>query len=105
VVRKFGADHVAIGTDVAYTAPAPPRTRPARLNAPHRRSRTRFESLWSKGSLRSMPEAQLTLAWTNWPLFTVGLVQRGYRDEDVEKFLGRNLLRVTRDVLNGRRSG
>jgi membrane dipeptidase len=104
LVRKFGVDHVAIGTDVAYTAPTPPRARPARPSAPPRRSRTRFESLWPKDSLPAMPEAQLTLAWTNWPLFTVGLVQRGYRDEDIQRILGQNLLRVTRDVLNGRRA-
>jgi membrane dipeptidase len=67
--------------------------------------RTRFESLWPKDSLPAMPEAQLTLAWTNWPLFTVGLVQRGYRDEDIERILGQNILRVARDVLSGRRAG
>jgi membrane dipeptidase len=49
-----------------------------------------------------MPEQQLTLAWTNWPLFTVGLVQRGYRDEDIEKILGGNMVRVTREVLKGK---
>ena len=97
MVRQFGVDHVAIGTDVAYTCPHTARAQPAR---PHRRrSRDRFESTLAEDSLPSMPEAQLTLAWTNWPLFTVGLVQRGYRDEDVEKILGRNMLRLTREVL------
>ncbi|MFO0953748.1 MAG: membrane dipeptidase [Isosphaeraceae bacterium] len=97
LVRKLGPDHVAIGTDVAYTAPARPRTgtRPA----PSRRSRTRYEAFWPKDSLPSMPKDQLTLSWTNWPLFTVGMVQRGLRDDDIEKILGRNILRVARDVL------
>jgi membrane dipeptidase len=35
-----------------------------------------------------------SLAWTNWPLFTVGLVQRGHSDEDIQKIIGGNVLRV-----------
>jgi membrane dipeptidase len=41
---------------------------------------------------------RLSLAWTNWPLFTVGLVQRGYSDDDIQKILGGNVLRVARAV-------
>lgn len=25
-----------------------------------------------------------SLAWTNWPVFTIGLVQRGYSDDDIQ---------------------
>ena len=32
----------------------------------------------------------------NWPLFTVGLVQRGDSDQQIEKILGLNMLRVAR---------
>jgi membrane dipeptidase len=39
------------------------------------------------------------MAWTNWPLFTVGLVQRGYKDDDIRKIIGGNVLRVARAVL------
>ena len=42
----------------------------------------------------------LLRAWTNWPLFTVGMVQCGYRDDDIRKVLGLNMLRVARDVLS-----
>ncbi|MBR7105037.1 MAG: GntR family transcriptional regulator [Lentisphaeria bacterium] len=35
-----------------------------------------------------------SLAWINWPLFTVGLVVRGFSDEDIAKILGQNFLRV-----------
>ena len=31
--------------------------------------------------------------------FTVGLVQRGYKHDDVRKILGENMLRVARAVL------
>ena len=34
-----------------------------------------------------------------WPLFAVGLVQRGYTDEQIRKILGQNMLRVARAVL------
>ena len=37
-----------------------------------------------------------SLAWTNWPLFTVGMVQRGFKDDDIRKILGGNVLRVAR---------
>ena len=40
-----------------------------------------------------------TLAWTNWPMFTVGLVQRGYSDDDIQKIIGGNMLRVARAAL------
>jgi membrane dipeptidase len=101
VVRKFGADHVGIGTDVAYTSrnsAAQNKKIPSRAKA-----RKEFRSLWPDGSLTgpstAHPKARQSLAWTNWPLFTVGLVQRGYSDEDIRKILGGNMLRVARDVL------
>ncbi len=101
LVRTFGLDHVAIGTDTAYMAPTPKLDRPG---TPTRRTRTRFEALWPKNGLVMMPEQQLTLAWTNWPLFTVGLVQRGYKEGDIEKILGGNMLRVLRAVEKGKAS-
>ena len=45
------------------------------------------------------PENRLSMAWTNWPLFTVGMVQRGHSDDDIRKVLGKNVLRVCRAVL------
>ena len=35
-----------------------------------------------------------SLRWTNWPMITVGLVQRGYTDADILKIVGGNILRV-----------
>ena len=37
-----------------------------------------------------------SLAWINWPLFTVALVCRGFKDEDIAKIMGQNFLRVFR---------
>lgn len=101
VVKKFGPEHVAIGTDVAYQSrhtaeelakvpkrPAGPRPAP------------RWEALWPEGSLGGAQHP--SLAWTNWPLFTVGLVQRGHSDETIRKILGGNVLRVARAAWEGR---
>lgn len=99
LIRKFGADHVAIGTDVAHSSPAKPGA--GRPIIPPRKQRVRFESLWPKGPLGAVPADAKTLAWTNWPLFTVGLVQRGHADEVIHKVLGGNVLRVARDALRG----
>jgi membrane dipeptidase len=95
--RHFGIDHVAIGTDISYTsqnAQAEDKKVPARP-----KSRTRWEALWPAETFVSTPAARDSLAWTNWPLFTVGLVQRGFSDDDIQKILGGNMLRVARDVL------
>jgi membrane dipeptidase len=97
VVRKFGVDYVGIGTDVAYTSRAA--AWEEKRVPPLRRTRTRYEALWPKEAFVPLPGQQLSLAWTNWPLFTVGLVQRGYSNQDIQKILGGNMLRVARAAL------
>ncbi|MGH2350552.1 MAG: dipeptidase, partial [Chloroflexota bacterium] len=101
VARTFGAAHVAIGTDVAYVSRNEAAER-AKI-PPRPRSRPRWESLWPPGSRDAagygQPRQQQSLAWTNWPLFTVGLVQRGYSDADIQQILGGNVLRVARAAL------
>ncbi|NQT15527.1 MAG: membrane dipeptidase, partial [Planctomycetes bacterium] len=97
VAKKFGPERVTIGTDVAYTsrnAAAENKKLPKRAKA-----RAEWRSLWPDDSYVTSPEARQSLAWTNWPLFTVGLVQRGYSDDDVRKIIGGNVLRVARAVL------
>jgi len=96
VTMRFGAGHVGIGTDIAYTssnAAAENRKIPSR--GPRR---TRYEALWPEGTRGGSYPGAASLAWTNWPLFTVGMVQRGYRDDDIRKILGQNMLRVTQNV-------
>lgn len=97
VAKKFGTDHVAIGTDVAYSSQqsAVENRKVPRL----RRGRTEFRTLWQPDSFSTTAEMTDSLAWTNWPLFTVGLVQRGYSDDDIRKILGGNVLRVAREAL------
>jgi len=95
LVKRFGADHVAIGTDLAYI--------PGRQGeewgkvGPLPKSRARYEALWPKGALDNSSHA--SLAWTNWPMFTVGMVQRGIPDESIRKILGGNVMRVARAAI------
>jgi membrane dipeptidase len=63
------------------------------------RSRTRYEAFWPEGALDNKSDP--SLAWTNWPMFTVGMVQRGMSDTDIRKILGGNVLRVARAVFPG----
>jgi membrane dipeptidase len=97
VVRKFGIDRVAIGTDVAYTSQhyaAESRKVPRQPKA-----RAEFRSLWPKDDFETTATMTDSIAWTNWPLFTVGMVQRGYSDDDIRKVLGGNVMRVARESL------
>lgn len=95
--RRFGADHVAIGTDVAYTSRAA--SAENRKVSRRARSRERWEALWPEDPFVTASEATESLAWTNWPLFTVGLVQRGHSDDDIRKILGLNVLRVANESM------
>ena len=98
-VKKFGAEHVAIGTDVAHVSrneeaersKIPKRTTPnPRLTL----GSERWEHLWPADNFVPKPHAERSLAWTNWPLFTVGMVQRGHSEEDIRKILALNVMRV-----------
>jgi len=94
VAKKFGVDHVAIGTDVPFGS----RTgRNVGLVRP--RSRPKWGAIPSTPNWTTRPEMRASMEWTNWPLFTVGLVQRGYSDDDIRKIIGGNMLRVARAVL------
>lgn len=95
-VRVMGVDHVAIGTDVATrlppssgdaAMPALP-AGPSFLPSYWRPNDPLHDPAWNQ------PAMLASLAWTNWPLFTVGLGQRGYRDAEILKILGGNTLRV-----------
>ena len=96
-VKLLGADHVAIGTDVAYRSQYTGEE--ARKLPPRGRRRTRFAALWPEDDFVTEASMTQSLAWTNWPLFTVGMVQRGYSDDSIRKILGGNVLRVARAAL------
>ncbi len=94
MLKKFGPDSVGIGTDTSYRSSLND-LQPA-INRPKRPGR--FESLWPPESYAQpewdKPLQKMSLQWINWPMFTVGMVQRGHSDETIRKVLGENFLRV-----------
>lgn len=101
VVKKFGFDYVTIGTDHGYSSQFNAMENKIISASGIRQSfRTRWEALWpDEGTFNAKPEMQQSMAWTNWPLFTVGLVQMGYSDDDIQKILSGNALRVANAAL------
>ncbi len=95
LVENFGADHVAIGTDHGTSVgEAAPPTKFAK-------NRPIFEQFWTPAvdPFDYTAEMHNSMDWVNWPLFTVGLVQRGHSDDDIRKIVGGNVLRVTRETV------
>ncbi len=97
VVKTTNINHVGIGTDTTYVSRNQSGESAKIPKLP--RSRTAWRYFWPAGSLRPQPQARLSIAWTNWPLFTVGLVQRGYKDEEIRKIIGGNMMRVCRQSM------
>ncbi len=96
-VRTFGASRIAIGTDVAHQSRY---AKEEGLKIPKRPAASvntdRWEHLWPEDKFVPKPHAERSLAWTNWPLFTVAMVQKGLREDDIRAILGGNVLRVLR---------
>ncbi len=99
VIKKFGAEHAAIGCDVAYVSRFEKEERAkirkrADGSTPLGSAGGRWEHLWPKDDFETTPEAEQSIAWTNWPLFTLGMVMRGHSDDAIRKVLGGNVMRV-----------
>lgn len=94
-VQLLGADHVAVGTDIGYKGNLHGKTEiqtpPATARHIRKTSGFRPEHMVYDDN---QDHINGSLAWTNWPLITVGLVQMGLSDGDIEKILGGNLKRV-----------
>jgi len=102
IVKKFGVEHVAIGTDRSYEPDDYQRNRRKCFIRGFPKGRKGWHDFWPPGSESNgkyTEEARSSLEWTNWPLFTVGLVQRGYSDDEIQKIIGGNALRVTKAVF------
>ena len=96
ISKLVGVDHVGIGTDLQYS-----RRWPEEVYQMRGYPKSEYSSRWW-GNWKNHPHAPAkpgesqtgSMAWINWPLFTVGLVVRGFSDEDIAKILGQNFLRV-----------
>lgn len=101
LIKKFGPNYAAIGTDISYNSRAS-RANNAKLQKRRDGSsifsggNSTWEHLWPKDDFITTPQMEQSIAWTNWPLFTLGMIQRGHSDETIRKVLGGNMLRVLR---------
>jgi membrane dipeptidase len=96
ISKLVGVDHVGIGTDLQYSRRWPEEVYQMR-GYPKSEYSTRWWGNWGNHphAAAKPGESQYgSMAWINWPLFTVGLVVRGFSDEDIAKILGQNFLRV-----------
>ena len=99
VIKTFGPDHAAIGTDVAYVSRY---DKEERLKIQKRPDGTsplgassgRWEHLWPKDDYQTSAAAEKSIAWTNWPFYNLGMVMRGHSDDVIRKVLGGNVMRV-----------
>lgn len=100
-VQLVGPEHVTIGSDRACESRASQQGKAVEPPAPPPR---RFENFWptndpylDASQFRDERMVQ-SLAWTNFPLFTVGMAQRGYSDDAIAAILGGNVMRVAKAV-------
>jgi membrane dipeptidase len=104
-VKLVGVDHVGIGTDTG-DIPGRPERFMEEMNK-YYRARLFWEG-WRPGpppeghdiDLHVHPPTQDKLeAWNNWSNYTVGLVSRGYSDQEIQKIIGENWLRLYEKVI------
>ncbi|NLZ45644.1 MAG: dipeptidase [Clostridiales bacterium] len=95
VAENFGTDYIAIGSDACFNMV---KTKPLQII-----KRKNYESFWpaewGKYRVKIDPDYN-SLAWTNWPIFTLGMHMRGYSDEDIRKILGLNIMRVCKQTMS-----
>lgn len=105
LAQLVGMDHIGLGSDITY-ATSLRREEVAKINQ-RRRLRLGLSQFWPDDANKGDPSWNMSredsLAWVNRPYATVGLVQRGYSDEDIAKIVGGNHLRVFGEVLKGRK--
>ena len=97
IAKLVGVDYVGISTDNRYTHnwDVPNELLRGYPNAEFKGNRWwgNWENYpYTNNSGKGLHDG--SLAWINWPLFTVALVTRGFKDEEIAKIMGQNFLRV-----------
>lgn len=101
LTMTFGTKYTAIGTDVVHMS----RFRADEVKHVGKRpdgtsvlstKGKQWEHLWPDDPFTPAKHAIKSMAWTNWPMFTVAMVMMGLKDEQIQEILGGNVLRVLR---------
>lgn len=117
VVELVGADRIGIGSDNSYPAALEPeflfeiRRQEGGGLFPYKKPPSgrgwwggwRPEEPTARAvagpEMRDDEDRRGSLAWINWPYFTVGLVTRGYSDQEIEGIIGGNFVKLLKNVV------
>jgi membrane dipeptidase len=106
IVNLVGVKHVGIGTDTGYSTPDLPKMTSKIIEEAEKPPSGRRWWLGWRPEHKVEPDNIAweesrtgSLSWLNWPYYTVGLVSRGYSDQEIEGILGGNFLRILRNVI------
>ncbi len=99
LIKTFGSQHAAIGCDVSYVSRFEKEERLKIQKRPDGSSplggaADRWEHLWPKDDYQTTPAAEQSIAWCNWPLFTLGMIMHGHSDDAIRQVIGGNVMRV-----------
>ncbi len=101
-VKLVGVDHVGIGSDQGAMGRS---VEPPELVAIQKPRKFRSSGLKGTKAYWKWETEPNSLSWTNAPYLTVGLVVRGYSDDDIRKIIGGNYMRVAHTIVNKRPRG
>lgn len=96
LVELVGADYVGIGTDCWDITNIPDQLTDA-MDKEVGRFWTGFKKEHEISRWLHPPKTG-PMAWANWPSLTVGLISRGYSDQEIKKIIGENFLNVFRRI-------
>ena len=96
-VKLVGVDHVGLASDQGPMGRAVQAPEIVKILKPRKFLATGFKGTRTYWEWETGPRP---LSWVNAPYLTVGLVVRGYSDDDIRKIIGGNFLRVAGTILD-----
>ena len=101
-VKLVGVDHVGLASDQGPMGRAVQAPEIVKILKPRKFLATGFKGTQAYWEWETGPRP---LSWVNAPYLTVGLVVRGYSDDDIRKIIGGNFLRVAGTIMDKRPRG
>ena len=101
-IKLVGVDHVGLASDQGPMGRAVQAPEVVKILKPRKFRATGFKGTRRYWEWETGPRP---LSWVNAPYLTVGLVVRGYSDDDIRKIIGGNFLRVAGKIMDKRPRG